>query len=143
MSHHLLSKKLWIGITFMTCAFFSMAYVWLYYADQWSMQAELPITEEKAEQAEEKTEEIASTAEAVNKTTTESIEKGKISKIYPCVIQMIQGQVVICTEDGDYLRELNQVGELLGEIDRKQLQQGIRIENEEEMIMVLESYHLQ
>ncbi len=143
MSHHLLSKKLWIGISIMTCTFLGVAYVWLYYADQWSRLAELPVEEENNEHTEEIAEEKASPAEAANMTTTEPVEKGKLDMLYPCVIQMIHGEVVICTEEGDYLRELNQVGELLGEIDRKKLQQGIRIENEEEMIMVLESYHLQ
>ena len=56
---------------------------------------------------------------------------------------MIKGKVGIYTENGDYLQELNQAGELLSEIDRKYLQQGIWIQNEEELIMALESYHLQ
>ncbi len=143
MSHHLLSKKLWIGITIMTCTFLGMAYGWLYYADQWSMQAEMSVGDEETGHAEVELEEKTSTAEAVNQTTTDPIEKGKIQEVYPCVIQMIQGQIGIYTEKGEYLRELNQVGELLGEIDRNQLQQGIWIENEKELIVILESYHLQ
>ena len=46
MSHHLLSKKLWIVIVGMTCTFLGMAYVWLHYVNQWSMQAEISVGEE-------------------------------------------------------------------------------------------------
>jgi len=143
MSHHLLSKKLWIVIIGMTCTFLGMAYVWLHYVNQWSMQAEVPVREEIESQRPDNKAKEKPIAETVNQAATDEIDKGKIEKIYPCIIQMIQGEVGIYTENGDYLQELNQAGELFSEIDRKNLQQGIWIQNEEELIMVLESYHLQ
>ncbi len=143
MSHHLLSKKIWIGILLLSCVFLVIAYVWLYYTDQWILQAELPVQEKETEKEKKETDEIDSAVEEVNLNAAEPIKKGKPEMMYPCVIQMQQGEVGIYAEDGVYLQKLTQVGEWISEIDQKQLQQGIWIENEKELIMVLESYHLQ
>ncbi len=146
MSHHLLSKKLWVGIGIMTCTFLAIAYAWFDYADHSIIQTEIPNQEMKtrADKTEpgkkvSMTEEAALYAqEPIRAENIEKIEEG-----YPCMVQMKQENIGLYTQDGTCIRQLIQVGEWLSEADKKQLQQGLWVESERELIMVLESYHLQ
>ena len=142
MSHHLLSKKIWISVIIMTCMFLGLAYVWMYYTDQFILQAELTMQDSKKAENENQASKITPTEEAAL-YTQEAIDAEKIEKPYPCVVQMKEGSIGVFAQDGSCLRDLQQVGEWLSETDQTQLMSGIWVENEKELVMVLESYHLQ
>ena len=56
---------------------------------------------------------------------------------------MKKGVVGIYGEEEQCIKEYKQAGEYMSEKDRMELQRGIWVENEQELVMLLESFHLQ
>ncbi len=137
MFRQLLSKKLWISVLSLSMLFILLTYVWLYYLNQWVLQAERETW--KQEQVVTVTEEVAAAAQQM----AEPIEMEVPSLTFPCTMKMKDGQIGLYNQDGVLCQELKQSSEYLSEQDRIQLIQGITAENKQELVLLCESYHLQ
>lgn len=143
MSHHFISKKVWIGVIILTCLFFGLTYIWMYYTNQLIRQAGLPRSETESTVQGAKSPEPEEPVEEAARYNQEPIEAKDPAVSFPCLVQLQQGRLGLYDLEGRCLQELHQVGEWLSETDEKQLREGIKVQNEEELIMTLESYHLQ
>ena len=142
MSHRLLPKKCWLGLILLPSLFLILAYAGLDFVEHRIRQAEIPI--KKAEEQCREEESNSSLKEAATRSE-EALNEEKIEIIkmkYPCKVQMVQGCIGVYVEENQFFRELKQMGEYLSDIDLFELQKGIWVKDEQELIMLLESFHL-
>lgn len=145
MSHHLISKKVWISVVVLAVMFFALTYAWFYFTNQFLLQAEIEEREElRSEEESEAAKEMAKEpAKETAQPMTEPIQEKEPVNQFPCTLQLRDGAIGLYDEEGNLRQSLRQVGEYLSEQDRMQLIRGIRAENEQELIGLCESYHLQ
>ena len=152
MSHHFFTKKLWISLVavmLLAGVFFGGVYVWLDQVQQYIVEAQLPTEKEaKTEQEmEEKTaseEQVASQEIAMAALQTEKPVNQMEQEIqFPCTIRIVNEEIGVYHAEGGRVKKLRQVGEYLSAADKERLHNGIQVNDEKELIMVLESYHLQ
>lgn len=137
MSYYLFLKKCWIGMILASCIFFGGVYIGLDYSNQKVMESKVPENENGEEKMDVK--EAALQTEA-------AIEENKIERLttkYPCKVQMKQEIIGLFGENEQCIKEYKVVGEYFSKREQEELQRGIWIQNEQELIMVLESFHLQ
>lgn len=137
MSHHLISKKIWISAAVLTIMFLGLTYAWFYYTNQLLLQTE--IAERKENQSVAPSESAAEVAQPM----IEPIETKEPVLSFPCTLRMKDGAIGLYDENGSLCQEMKQIGEYLSDQDRIQLIQGIQAENEQELIALCESFHLQ
>ena len=58
-------------------------------------------------------------------------------------VQIVDGEIGVFHREGRCMKKLRQSGEYLSIADEQILSQGIPVNDEKELIIVLESYHLQ
>lgn len=149
MSHHFCSKKLWfilIGFVLLAGVFLGSTLMWLERVEKYVLETKLPVQEEKIGERLEKVIEKNYIEQEVQMAAQQSEKPvGKMEqKIeFPCVIRIVDGTIGVYQEKKGCLKTLKQVGEQLTDEDELKLRNGIYIADEKELIMVLESYHLQ
>ena len=143
MSHHLLSRKLWIGLLLIPCIFFAIVFAGMDYLEMKLLQIETPVIETEVQTSDQVSnlavQEAAYQTEKI--LNNSNIEKTKLE--FPCKVQMKHGKIGIYLENESCVKEYKQVGEYLGEVDILELTKGIWVKDETELIVVLESFHLQ
>ena len=145
MSHFLLSKRIWLIALGLSCLFFVLAYLWFYYTNQWVLQARK--MESKPEEVAGIVDKIlpdwwAETIETVW-TETEKVQTEDPELTFPCRVQLVDDVIGVFNEAGQLCRTMRQVSEYLSDRDREELLEGILAQNDYELIMVYESFHLQ
>ena len=149
MSHFFMPKKGWlllIGLIVLSGFFYSFAYKWMERAEQYLMQTRFSVKTEstpiglgaRSPRIDIEVEEI-SIGEWIETSHVLLNRKG----LFPCMLRMVEEEFGVYQKDGVCIKQLKQTGENLTERDREKLCQGIEVLNEEELIELLESYHLQ
>ena len=154
MAHHFLSKKIWISVAVVTVLFLALTYAWFFFANQLIQQTEMArihaitgyqaadIAQDTALAASQLTGEVQKNAENLTaETANTQAEPQEVQ--YPCYVKMQDDRIGVYSETGELYKTMRQTGEFLSDTDRTQLIQGIQVENEKELIMLCESFHLQ
>ncbi|MBC8543357.1 hypothetical protein [Bianquea renquensis] len=117
----------------------SAFYGW-YYLSTRDSRRESPLAEESDPQpVREPSEDLSVDLSANGNPAGESeIAQEKSSQRY--TVREYEGHIGIFLEDGTLQSELKTPVELLPEIDQKKLQEGIAVNTEEELILLMESY---
>ena len=117
----------------------SAFYGW-YYLSTRDSRRESPLAEESNHQpVREPSEDLSVDLSANGNPAGESeIAQEKSSQRY--TVREYEGHIGIFLEDGTLQSELKTPVELLPEIDQKKLQEGIAVNTEEELILLMESY---
>ena len=117
----------------------SAFYGW-YYLSTRDSRRESPLAEESDPQpVREPSEDLSVDLSANGNPAGESeIVQEKSSQRY--TVREYEGHIGIFLEDGTLQSELKTPVELLPEIDQKKLQEGIAVNTEEELILLMESY---
>ena len=117
----------------------SAFYGW-YYLSTRDSRRESPLAEESDPQpVREPSEDLSVDLSAnANPAGESEIAQEKSSQRY--TVREYEGHIGIFLEDGTLQSELKTPVELLPEIDQKKLQEGIAVNTEEELILLMESY---
>lgn len=141
MSHHFHYKKIWIGMLGAAVLFWGLCYAWFYYTNQYMEQAQRQESQEASSQ-----ESLLSggrlVAEAAQDMLPPLAETGAGVR-YPCQMVLRGDTIGLYDSENRLLKTMKQTGEYLSETDRAQLIRGISVEDEEQLILLCESYHLQ
>lgn len=143
MSHYLLSRKCWLGLILLPCVFFGIVYIGLDYVEQRITQLETLVTKVEGQLMDEEKqlalqEVMIQSEEALNES---EIDKKELQ--YPCKLKMKHERIGLYVNDEYCIKEFKQVGEYLETRDVLELRRGIEVINEQELVMLLESFHLQ
>ena len=148
MSHHLFTKQVWIMLVaaiLFTGVFFGGVYFWFNDVQRYILEAE-----NAAEQVEPNGQDgISKKMVEAQDTAMTPFQNGKnLNQIeqeieFPCLVQIVDGEIGVFHRKGRCMKTLRQSGEYLSIADEQILSQGIPVNDEKELIIVLESYHLQ
>lgn len=141
MSRYLLSKKIWVSVAISGSLFVLLTYTWFYHLNQWAAQEERIALKEI--QLIFMMERVAEAADQVLQPIAQPAASTEVTLTFPCIMKMKEGKIGLYNEEGVLCQELKQISEYLGDQDRIQLIQGIQANNQQELVLLCESYHLQ
>ena len=149
MSRRLFTTQLWVSLVavmLLAGVFLGGVYFWLNSVQQYILETETPEADQPEQ--EEATDIAENTVESQEATLAALQAERALGQLemdmeFPCMIQIVDGEIGVFQPEGRCVKKLSQVGEYLSAADEQVLRRGIQVNNEEELVMVLESYHLQ